>query len=114
MRADNFKIFLIALVSNFTALLYKKTIHQNLLLQEKAVGDVMSVIDLQGQLDRQYVVGFFYSPLPQRSTLRLRWPHSVEDNIERLGNAGLPYDRKVPKCNNCGGKYILTRWESSC
>jgi hypothetical protein len=62
------------------------------------------LIDLQGKLDRQYVVGFFYSDKPQRANLRERWPENPEDNLERLQNSGLPYDRQVMKCRNCGGK----------
>ena len=61
-------------------------------------------IDLQGKLGKKYVVGFYYSPKAQRENLKERWPASVEDNIERLEDAGLPYDRQVPKCNNCNRK----------
>ncbi|KAJ5976062.1 zinc knuckle transcription factor (CnjB) [Penicillium waksmanii] len=82
MRDESFKISLIAL--------------------EKPTEDVISLIDLQGKLDRQYVVGFFYSDKPQRANLRERWPETPEDNLERLQNAGLPYDRQVMKCRNCG------------
>ncbi|KAB8236196.1 uncharacterized protein BDW43DRAFT_267796 [Aspergillus alliaceus] len=64
----------------------------------------MSVINLQGKLDCKYVVGLYYSAKPQRANLRERWPESVEENLERLENAGIPYDREVPKCSNCGGK----------
>ena len=42
-----------------------------------------------------------------RANLEERWPHDAEDNLERLANAGLPYDRKVMKCRNCGGKFTL-------
>ncbi|GAT26981.1 zinc knuckle transcription factor [Aspergillus luchuensis] len=73
-----------------------------LIALDKEVNDCISLIDLQGKLNCTYVVGFFYSPKPQRANLRERWPSSVEDNLERLADAGLPYDRQVPKCNNCG------------
>lgn len=73
-------------------------------LQEKPVGESLSIINLQGKLDCKYVVGFFFSPKPQRANLRERWPVSVEDNLKRLEEAGLPYDRQIPKCSNCGGK----------
>lgn len=39
-----------------------------------------------------------------RANLEQRWPSDADDNIERLANAGLPYDRQVIKCRNCGGK----------
>lgn len=68
------------------------------------MNDCISLIDLQGKLNCTYVVGFFFSPKPQRANLRERWPSSVEDNLERLADAGLPYDRQVPKCSNCGGR----------
>jgi hypothetical protein len=73
-------------------------------LQQKDVGDVISLINLQGKLGCTYSVGFFYSPKPQRTTLRLRWPENEEVNLEHLADAGLPFDRMVPKCLNCGGK----------
>lgn len=66
--------------------------------------DEISLIDLQGQLDREYVVGYFFSDKPLRANQEERWPSDAEDNLERLANAGLPYDRQVIKCRNCGGK----------
>ncbi|KAE8417012.1 hypothetical protein BDV36DRAFT_190648 [Aspergillus pseudocaelatus] len=82
MRQDNLNFYLIAM--------------------EKPVGDCISVINLQGKLDCKYVVGFYYSPKPQRANLKERWPESIEENLERLEDAGIPYDRKIPKCSNCG------------
>ncbi|KAJ9241347.1 transcriptional regulator family: Zinc finger, CCHC-type [Paecilomyces variotii] len=82
MREEDFKVFLIAL--------------------EKEVGDCRSLINLQGKLDCKYVVGFYFRPKPQRANLKDRWPSNPEENIERLADAGLPYDRQIPKCSNCG------------
>ncbi|GLI76525.1 hypothetical protein PoHVEF18_004798 [Penicillium ochrochloron] len=82
MREEAFKIYLIALT--------------------KEREDTISLIDLQGQLDREYVVGYFFSDKPQRANHEERWPSDAEDNLERLANAGLPYDRQVIKCRNCG------------
>ncbi|KAI9932844.1 hypothetical protein MW887_009096 [Aspergillus wentii] len=84
MREENFKFYLIAM--------------------EKPHGDSISLINLQGKLNCKYVVGFYFSAKPQRANLRERWPESVEENLERLEDAGLPYDRQIPKCANCGGK----------
>lgn len=81
-------------------------------MQEKEVGDCMSLIDLQGKLGCQYVVGFYYSPKAQRQHLRERWPESVEDNLERLADAGFPYDRQIPKCANCNRKQRLLLYRS--
>lgn len=69
----------------------------------------MSLINLQGKLNCKYVVGFYFSHKPQRATLRERWPPSVEENLVRLEDAGLPYDRQIPKCSNCGGKQKQSR-----
>ncbi|KAL2005611.1 hypothetical protein VTN00DRAFT_10104 [Thermoascus crustaceus] len=82
MREENFKIYLIAL--------------------EKDVGDCISLINLQGKLNCKYVVGFYFSPKPQRASLKDRWPPSPEENLERLEDAGFPHDRQIPKCSNCG------------
>ncbi|KAJ5281139.1 hypothetical protein N7478_006511 [Penicillium angulare] len=82
MREGEFKIHLIAL--------------------EKEPVDVMSLIDLQGQRDREYVVGFFLAAKPLRKHLLSRWPSDPANNLERLANAGLPFDREIIKCRNCG------------
>ncbi|KAI2730338.1 transcriptional regulator family: Zinc finger, CCHC-type [Penicillium roqueforti] len=82
MREDNFNIYIIAM--------------------EAEVDDVMSLIDLQGVLDREYVIGFFFNPKASRGHLRDRWPADAEENLERMKSAGIPYERKVPKCLNCG------------
>ena len=66
--------------------------------------DVMSLIDLQGKLDREYVVGLYFSGKASRGKLRERWPADPDENLERLANAGFPFDRKIPKCLNCGGE----------
>lgn len=65
---------------------------------------MISLIDLQGQLDREFAVGFFFSDKAQRANLKDRWPPDAEENFRRLQNAGIPYDRQVMKCRNCGGK----------
>lgn len=67
----------------------------------------MSLIDLQGVLDREYVIGFFFNPKASRGHLRDRWPADAEENLERMKSAGIPYERKVPKCLNCGGRCLL-------
>lgn len=65
------------------------------------------MINLQGKLDCTYVVGFYFNAKPQRANLKDRWPSSPEENLDRLGDAGIPYDRGVPKCANCGGVYFI-------
>lgn len=64
----------------------------------------MSLIDLQGTLNREHVVGFYFNAKASRGKLRERWPSDAEENLERLTNAGLPFERMLPKCINCGGE----------
>lgn len=61
-------------------------------------------MNLQGKLNCKYVVGFYFSDKPQRSSLKERWPESAEENLKRLEEGGYPLDRGVPKCGNCGGE----------
>lgn len=105
MREEAFKIHIIALVS-LQPLFYPQSARLINLSrqQEKEVDDVMVLIDLQGTMDREYVVGFYFSAKASRGRLRDRWPADPDQNIERLANAGLPFDRKLPKCLNCGGE----------
>ncbi|MCJ1307699.1 hypothetical protein MMC25_001347 [Agyrium rufum] len=72
-----------------------------IIASEKETLDTWTIIDLQGNLDRTYTVGFYFSPICQRKALKEAWPTSAEDNVERLTNAGIPMDRGVPKCNRC-------------
>ncbi|GES60959.1 zinc knuckle transcription factor [Aspergillus terreus] len=81
MREDNFCFYMIAM--------------------DKQVDDTISLINLQGKLNCKYVVGYYFNPKPQRAHLRERWPESPEENLERLADAGLPYDRQIPKCTIC-------------
>ncbi|PGH15290.1 hypothetical protein AJ79_02455 [Helicocarpus griseus UAMH5409] len=82
MRAENFKVHLIAL--------------------EKEITECHSLVNLQGKLNCKYVVGYYFSEKPHRPSLQERWPASPEENLERLANAGIPLDRQIPKCSNCG------------
>ena len=61
-------------------------------------------MDLDGQTGRQYHVGFYFSAKAPRGSLKDAWPLSPEENLERLLNAGIPVDSKIPKCGNCGGE----------
>lgn len=108
MREENFNIYLIAMVSAASA---SPEIVDALTasVQEKPTGDVVSLINLQGKLDCKYAVGYYFHPKAQRANLRERWPASAEENLERLEDAGLPYDRQIPKCNNCGGTTSFSR-----
>ena len=58
-------------------------------------------MDLQGKLNREYHIGYYWSPKPQRGLMKEAWPASPEENILRLNNAGMPVDRGIPRCSNC-------------
>ncbi|PGH09102.1 hypothetical protein GX51_00856 [Blastomyces parvus] len=82
MREENFKVYLIGL--------------------EKEITDCHTLINLQGKLNCKFVVGYYFSDKPQRPNLKERWPESPEENLKRLVDAGIPLDRQIPKCGNCG------------
>ncbi|KAI9728260.1 MAG: hypothetical protein M1834_007753 [Cirrosporium novae-zelandiae] len=73
-----------------------------LIAKTQEIGDTRVLVDLQGKLGCKYAVGFYYSPNPRRAAFKEAWPESPGVNIQRLEDAGLPEDRKVPKCGNCG------------
>ena len=72
--------------------------------QEKEIGSTFTLINIQGELNKKYKIGFFFDFKPKRATAAEGWPSSPEENLERLKDAGLPYERGVPKCNRCNGK----------
>ena len=72
-----------------------------LIAYEKEVTDTFTLMDLQGNLDRKYTVGYFLNSKAQRGKLKEGWPESPEENLTRLEQAGIPVDRKIPKCTNC-------------
>ena len=61
-------------------------------------------VNLQGELDQKYQVGFHLSDKPKRKTQKASWPETLEDNLNRLKEAGLPFERGIPKCNRCNGQ----------
>lgn len=60
-----------------------------------------TLINMQGELDKKYQVGFYFSAKPRRVNARQGWPSSAEENMERLKDAGLPMERGIPKCGRC-------------
>lgn len=77
-------------------------------LQEKELGKTLTFVNLQGELDKTYQVGFYFSPKPKRANMAAGWPKDAEENLERLKDAGLPMDRGIPKCTRCDGKSMPT------
>lgn len=78
---------------------------------EKEVSDVMTSVNFEGKLDCKYVLGFYFSDKPKRKMAVEGWPADAEDNFARLEDAGFVEDRRVPKCDNCGGTSLkLLSW----
>ena len=74
-----------------------------LIATENELPKTHTYVNLQGELDKTYKVGFHLSPNPKRKTAKQGWPESPEQNIERLKDAGLPMERGIPKCMRCDG-----------
>ena len=72
--------------------------------EQQEATSTYTLIDLQGKLDQKYKIGFYFSPNPRRRNAAAFWPATPEENIERLKEAGLPYERGIPKCARCNGK----------
>lgn len=71
--------------------------------QEMEVPKTMALVNLQGKAGCEFVIGFFFSAKPKRAVFATGWPSSPEENIERLGNAGVPMESFIPLCRNCDG-----------
>lgn len=69
-------------------------------------------VNLQGELDKTYQVGFYLSDKPKREIQKAGWPKDAEDNLERLKDAGLPMERGIPKCPRCNGEILESTYGS--
>lgn len=69
---------------------------------EKYVINSLTIIDLQGNIDKQYVVWIRKSPKPSRPYEAEMWPASPEENFERLKDAGVVESRRAVRCSGCG------------
>lgn len=74
------------------------------ILQEQEVSGVHTIVNLQGKPDCKYVVSFQFGISPRRAKAADSWPKNMEENLERLSDAGFIRDRMVPKCRNCNGE----------
>jgi hypothetical protein len=74
--------------------------------KEQQVSDTHTIVNLQGEGDKTYVVSIQFSNKPRRAKFAEGWPNNPEDNMTRLAEAGFPMDRMVPKCDNCGREYF--------
>ncbi|MCJ1353730.1 MAG: hypothetical protein MMC33_003717 [Icmadophila ericetorum] len=73
-----------------------------LIAVQKEKVDNITIVDLQGEIDKTYQISFQLSEKPRRRNDRQGWPKTPEENLERLKDAGFPEERHVPRCANCG------------
>lgn len=77
LRADNIGLFIIA--------------------TKREIADTFTLMDLQGNLQREWAISYRRSPKAQRGRETQNWPASPEENMERLLNAGEVVSTGVPK-----------------
>jgi hypothetical protein len=82
LREDNLGVFLIA--------------------KQQEIAPNMTIIDLIGNPDREYILSIQVSAKPRRVKMAQGWPENPAQNIERLASAGYVQDCGVPLCGNCG------------
>ena len=73
-----------------------------LIAKQQEIAVNMTVVDLVGNPDREFVLSVQLSDKPRRAKLAQGWPENTTQNIERLASAGFVQDRGVPLCGNCG------------
>lgn len=83
----------------------------HLIAKKQEIPGTFTIVDLQGNVGREFVVSFQFTEKPRRAKFAEGWPSSKEENLERLKNSGLPVESGVPKCRNCDRKlsFLCTR-----
>ncbi|KAL8657231.1 MAG: hypothetical protein Q9226_002126 [Calogaya cf. arnoldii] len=66
--------------------------------------DTHTLVDLSGKKDCKYKVGYHFKKTPKNTKMADMWPSSEEENLVRLQDAGVPYERGIPKCLRCKGE----------
>ncbi|KAL8752473.1 MAG: hypothetical protein Q9184_005722 [Pyrenodesmia sp. 2 TL-2023] len=69
--------------------------------QSGEISDTHTLVNLAGKRDCKYKVGYFFKKTPRTAKMAEGWPSSEAENLERLKDAGIPYERGVPKCLRC-------------
>ncbi|KAE8866594.1 hypothetical protein P3342_002556 [Pyrenophora teres f. teres] len=72
-----------------------------LIAKQQEIAPNMTIIDLIGNPDREFVLSVQVSAKPRRQKMAQGWPDTPEQNMERLASSGYVEDRGVPLCNNC-------------
>lgn len=64
---------------------------------------MFTLISPAGAVNQKFKLAFNWGPKAKRAFFAKGWPATPEENIERLKKgAGMPFDRGIPKCGNCG------------
>lgn len=83
--------------------LRKRCLNIYLIGLEKEAAPAYTNTNLQGQVGKPYQLGIFTkSSKCPRPILMPIWPKDDADNLERLENTGVPLERGVMICSNCG------------
>ena len=72
-----------------------------LVATKKELLPTMTNMDFQGNLDKTYTVSYRFDFKPARPREVDSWPKSLEENQERLKDAGEVVNRGLDRCNNC-------------
>ena len=72
-----------------------------LVATKKDLLQTMTNMDFQGNLDKTYTVSYRFDFKPARPREADAWPKSIEENQERLKDAGEVVNRGLHKCSNC-------------
>lgn len=70
-------------------------------IEKPNLAATLTNMDLQGNLGKKYTVTYRFQWNPPRPRDRELWPKDVDENIERLKDAGEVVDGGLPKCHNC-------------
>jgi len=74
----------------------------HLIAKSQEIAANMTIVDLIGNPDREFVLSIQLSAKPRRAKMAQGWPETPEENIRRLASAGFVQDCGVPLCGNCG------------
>ena len=69
---------------------------------DKQFTNTYTLVDLQGNIDREYAVWYRKGPKPTRPYEEEFWPATKKDNLQRLITAGEVQERGAIRCNGCG------------
>ncbi|KAK0774305.1 hypothetical protein LTR91_003704 [Friedmanniomyces endolithicus] len=65
----------------------------HLIAKQQEVADTHTIVNVQGQIDQEFVVSIQFSAEPRRKAFAEGWPETPEINMERLTKAGITMDR---------------------